>query len=383
MKTKKRLLSILLSLALVLGLIPGMSLTAYAAETTVETPTVAVTGVTLNKTTLSMVGDMDSTNENLVATVAPDNASDKTVVWENSDATVVYGSPYSNLGDGGYNNLYSLRPRKAGTATITVRATNGTEDFSDDQTAVCTVKVYDPYPIGTIWHSGDPINLHGAWFISQQNDSTYLFHSKDMDVALPSFTRDLTDTTIATPDFLPVSEHILDSTVYTYDEGKTIPLYMIKPADKTSELPIGIKLVKGKGTSASPYEFELVYKSNPSFTAPIAVELTVNAKTVSAKTLNAAIAKAGVSADSVTTITLGKKVKKIKKGAFKNFRNANTLVVKSKKLTRARVKGSLKGSSITKVKVNVGKKKTNKKYVKRYKRIFTKKNCGKKVRVTR
>ena len=35
------------------------------------------------------------------------------------------------------------------------------------------------------------------------------------------------------------------------------------------------------------------------------------------------------------------------------------------------------------IKVKVGKKKTNKKYVKRYKKIFTKKNCGKKVRVTR
>jgi len=35
MKMKKRLLSILLSLVLVLGLMPGMSLTAYAATTTV------------------------------------------------------------------------------------------------------------------------------------------------------------------------------------------------------------------------------------------------------------------------------------------------------------------------------------------------------------
>ena len=35
MKTKKRFLSILLSLVLVLGLFPGMSLTAYAASTTV------------------------------------------------------------------------------------------------------------------------------------------------------------------------------------------------------------------------------------------------------------------------------------------------------------------------------------------------------------
>jgi hypothetical protein len=111
--------------------------------------------------------------------------------------------------------------------------------------------------------------------------------------------------------------------------------------------------------------------------------ITVNAKTVSASTLAAAYAKAGVNPDSVATVVLGKKVKKIKKGSFQNLKNASTLVVKSKKLTKARVKGSLKGSSITKVKVNVGKKKTNKKYVKKYKKYFTKKNCGKKVRVRR
>ena len=39
MKTKKRFLSILLSLALILGLMPGMSLTAYAAETPLTTIT--------------------------------------------------------------------------------------------------------------------------------------------------------------------------------------------------------------------------------------------------------------------------------------------------------------------------------------------------------
>ena len=117
--------------------------------------------------------------------------------------------------------------------------------------------------------------------------------------------------------------------------------------------------------------------------APATASVTVNAKTVSASTLAAACAKTGVNPDSVATVVLGKKVKKIKKGSFQNLRNANTLIVKSKKLTKARVKGSLKGSSITKVKVNVGKKKTNKYYAKRYKKIFTKKNCGKKVSVSR
>ena len=64
-------------------------------------------------------------------------------------------------------------------------------------------------------------------------------------------------------------------------------------------------------------------------------------------------------------------------------RNAKTLVVKTKKLKKKSVRGSLKGSNVKKVKVQVGSKKVNKKYVKKYKKIFTKKNAGKKVKVSR
>lgn len=45
---------------------------------------VAVSGVTLNKSTLSLVKDAEET---LVATVAPANASNKAVVWSSSDET--------------------------------------------------------------------------------------------------------------------------------------------------------------------------------------------------------------------------------------------------------------------------------------------------------
>ena len=84
----------------------------------------------------------------------------------------------------------------------------------------------------------------------------------------------------------------------------------------------------------------------------------------------------------MTTIVLGKKVKKISKSAFKNYKKAKTLVVKSKKLKKAGVKKSLKGSKITKIKIKVGSKKISKKYVKKYKKIFTKKIAGKKVKVS-
>ena len=50
-------------------------------------------------------------------------------------------------------------------------------------------------------------------------------------------------------------------------------------------------------------------------------------------------------------------------------------------LEKASVKGSLKGSKVKTVQVKVGKEAVNKKYVKKYKKIFTRKNAGKKVKV--
>jgi hypothetical protein len=61
--------------------------------------------------------------------VAPDNATDKTVVWTSSNESV------ATVTDGVVNFI------AAGTATITVTATNGTEDTTDDQTATCNVAV--------------------------------------------------------------------------------------------------------------------------------------------------------------------------------------------------------------------------------------------------
>lgn len=72
-----------------------------------EPSDVLVTGVTLSKTTLSLeVGD----NETLTATVAPNNATDKTVTWKSSDYSV------AKVENGKVTAL------KAGTATITATA---------------------------------------------------------------------------------------------------------------------------------------------------------------------------------------------------------------------------------------------------------------------
>ena len=66
----------------------------------------------------------------LTATVAPDNATDKTVTWMTSDASV------ATVDDSGVVTAVG-----AGTATITATATNGTDDTSDNCTATCKITV--------------------------------------------------------------------------------------------------------------------------------------------------------------------------------------------------------------------------------------------------
>ena len=86
-------------------------------EVTVIQPT---TGVTLNKTSITLTA---GSTERLTATVAPDNATDKSVTWTTSNANV------ATVTDG---VVYAVN---AGTATITVTTTDGAK------TATCEVIV--------------------------------------------------------------------------------------------------------------------------------------------------------------------------------------------------------------------------------------------------
>lgn len=87
-----------------------------------------MTGVNLSQTTASMTVGGDALT--LTPTVLPADATDKTVTWTTSDASVATVST-----DGVVTAV------AAGTATITATATNGTADTADDKTATCTVTV--------------------------------------------------------------------------------------------------------------------------------------------------------------------------------------------------------------------------------------------------
>ena len=84
-------------------------------------PVVSVTGVSLNKTTLSLT---EGDSSKLTATVAPSNAANKNVTWSSSNTSVATVDTNGNV-----------KAVKAGTATITVTTKDG------NYTATCTVTV--------------------------------------------------------------------------------------------------------------------------------------------------------------------------------------------------------------------------------------------------
>ena len=92
-----------------------------------KTKPIAVTGVTLDKTTLSLE---EGATGNLVATVAPSNASYKAVSFTSSDEAI------ATVDDNGL-----VTAVKAGTADITVESL-----MDGSKTAVCTLTVTEPEP---------------------------------------------------------------------------------------------------------------------------------------------------------------------------------------------------------------------------------------------
>lgn len=168
--------------------------------------------------------------------------------------------------------------------------------------------------------------------------------------------------------------------------NSTTPGNAEKTENKTGEVKAGDthktsagEEVKVDKAAAASENGKVTYTKAPNQnTVTVPESMIIGGKVYDVETIE----KGAFTGKNIRTIVIGKKVKKIKKYAFKGSK-ATKLIVKTKKLKKKSVKGSLKGSKIKTVQVKVGKKKTNKKYVKKYKKIFTKKNAGRKVKVKR
>jgi formylglycine-generating enzyme required for sulfatase activity len=107
-------------------IICGFFFTGCSEGNEASVANVAVTGVTLDNSTLSIVG---GENKILTATVQPANATNKNIIWANSDPTVAIVSE---------GIVYAIGE---GTATITATTQDGRK------TATCTVTVTGNIPI--------------------------------------------------------------------------------------------------------------------------------------------------------------------------------------------------------------------------------------------
>ena len=91
-------------------------------KVTVKNPVVAVTGIKLNKTSITIE---KGKSEKLMATISPNNSTNKSVTWTSSDTKV------ATVSNG------TVKAVAAGTATITAKTSNG-------KTATCKVTVKNP-----------------------------------------------------------------------------------------------------------------------------------------------------------------------------------------------------------------------------------------------
>ena len=141
------------SLAMMLVMAAGLSVSCGPTESDPDpTPaTVAVTGVSLDKTSLDLI---EGGTETLTATVSPDNATNKKVSWKSSDTAV------ATVDDNG-----KVTAVKAGSATITVTADGG-------KTATCSVKVTEQAKIVITGNTAKvPVQGGTAEFKIQYNTS--------------------------------------------------------------------------------------------------------------------------------------------------------------------------------------------------------------------
>ena len=129
----------------------------YTEVTAVFEEIIPVSSISLDQSAVSLsVGK----TQTLTPTILPDNAAYKTVTWASSNDSVATVS----------NGVVTAVAE--GTANITVTATNGTEDTSDDKKATCAVTVETPVdPISYITAKADPYNT-GTYYATFYDSTT-------------------------------------------------------------------------------------------------------------------------------------------------------------------------------------------------------------------
>ena len=202
-----------------------------ACRKTSEINFIEVTDVSLDKTTIELIEGEEAT---LIATVIPDNATNKAIIWETSNSDVV------NVSDG---KITALKP---GSATITVITEDG------NHTDACTVKVsgkiipvieleLDKDAITLV--EGEEATLTATVKPDNATNKTVIWESSDTDVA-----------TVRDGIITAVKEGEATVTVTTEDRGLTMKcqVTVLAKVITVSEVTLdkaSVSLVEGEETT--------------------------------------------------------------------------------------------------------------------------------------
>lgn len=209
----------------------------YSASCKVTVEPISVTSVSLDKATAQLKAGESVT---LTATVSPNDATDKTVAWSSSDATI------ASVTNG------VVTANKVGTAVITAKA--------GDKTATCTITVIAT-PVSSVnlnktsasLKAGESVTLVATVSPSDATDKTVVWNTSDASVATVSngvvTAQNVGKATITAEsggktasciiDVIPtpVTSIVLDKTSVSMEVGETVSLvadvYPTNATDKT------------------------------------------------------------------------------------------------------------------------------------------------------
>ncbi len=243
----------------------------------------------------------------------------------------------------------------------------------------CVLAEYDY----SVVSCGDTLILTGP---AAKYSSSDTFMLKKGEKAFRPCSRRISDAEV----FMPAAAE-LDGRLYVIGSSIFEPDKRVFRSTEVSGLkPIKERVVKGRVCSCDGQKYIVTALPSKKSQGEVALKEAKDVKDVTVpavvrlpdgKTYKVtSVRKSAFRGHAARTVTIGKNVRKISKNAFENP-NAVKMIVRTKHLTKKSVKGSLKSSAVKTVQVKVGSKAQNRKYVRKYKKIFTKKNAGKKVTV--
>ena len=208
-----------------------------SATVTVKAKIIQVTGVSLNKTSLTLT---EGETETLNATVAPDNASDKSVTWSSSNASIAK-----------VDATGKVTAVSAGTATITVKTTDG------GKTANCAVTVNQKV-----------ISVTG---VSLDKTELELFKGESITLTATITPEDATDKSVTWSSLYPEIASVDDNgKVTALQPGNTQITVRTNDGGKTAVCKLTVKPIEVTGVTISPATLTIKEGKTGQLTATIA-----------------------------------------------------------------------------------------------------------------